>query len=88
MIKVIVAVYDDAAKSVPFRVFNKKPHIIYRTANMEFIEELSNLGFEPLAVLLEEDIDNIKAGSFTNDSLAPEDIAFLTDHQEDWVLPG
>lgn len=86
MSKIFFAIYDDAAKSVPFRIFHKTPNTIYRTADMGFIETLGAEGFEPTAVLLEEDIADIKSGGYDGD-LAPEDLEFLATNFEDWALP-
>lgn len=86
MSKIFFAIYDDAAKSVPFRIFHKTPNTIYRTADMGFIETLGAEGFEPSAVLLEEDIADLKSGSFSGD-LTPEDVEFLTTNLEEWALP-
>lgn len=53
---------------------------------MGFIETLGAEGFEPSAVLLEEDIADLKSGSFSGD-LTPEDVEFLTTNLEEWALP-
>lgn len=86
MPKVFIAMYDDSARKVPCRMFHKTPNTIYRTANMGFVEELSAAGFEPTAVLLEEDIETIKDGTYSDDALSAEDVTFLKDHLSHWVL--
>lgn len=84
MAKIFFAIYDDSTRKVPHRTFQKIPYVIYRTTNMGFVEELSGLGFEPTAVLLEEDIAALKDGQHSDDSMTEEDIKFLNDHLEHW----
>lgn len=86
MYKVFIAMYDDTTKAVPYKSYTVRPITVYRTANMEFIEELSGLGFEPLAVLLEEDIEEIRNGSYTNDAVEAKDLTLLTEAISHWEL--
>lgn len=84
--KTFFAIYDDTAREIPMRIFQRRPYTIYRTANMGLVEELSGLGFEPDAMLLEEDIAELKAGNYTNDSLDEEDLKFLIEDIDHWIL--
>ncbi len=86
MWKIFFAIYDDSTKEVPYRSFHRTPISIYRTANMGFVEELSGLGFEPTAVFLEEDIEEIKNGNFSSDAVEAEDLQFLRDFIGKWEL--
>lgn len=86
MSKLFFAIYDDAARTIPFRCYHAHQNTIYRTANMGFIEELSGKGFDPTAMLLEEDITDLKAGNYSNEALSPEDITFLKDCISNWAM--
>lgn len=84
--RIFFAIYDDSSKSVPFRLYGNSKFIVYRTANMGLVEELSNLGFEPTAMLLEEDIEAVQNGSYTNSDLTQEDLDSLIGTVDHWKL--
>lgn len=77
MAKVFVAIYDDSATKIPHRFYHEGQNTIYRTTNVGFVEQLSALGHEPDAVLLEEDIEDLQNDTFTGDNMDPADIHFL-----------
>lgn len=81
-----MAIYDDSSKEVPFRCFHSGTNTIYRTANMGFVEELTGQGFEPTVILLEEDIDEIKGGTYTNADIGQSGLDFLRDNWGRWAL--
>lgn len=84
MYKVFFAIYDDAARHVPHKFVFKNPYAMYRSTSMSFVEELSEQGYEPLAVLLEDDIQHLKEDSYTNDGVDAQDIAFLKENLKRW----
>lgn len=87
MASIFYAVYDDSSKSVPFLVMHRNPITIYRTANMELIEQISAMGFDPKAVLLEEDIESLKTGAYENDEIPPDELEYLVNTVAKWSLP-
>lgn len=86
MRKVFFAIYDDANRKIPYFSYFQAPFVIYRTPNVGFIEELSALGFEPTAVLLEEDIAHLLEESYNNEALSDEDLQWLLKHKSKWVI--
>lgn len=87
MAAIFYAIYDDSAVTIPFKIVHKNPVTIYRTSNMELIEEISAMGYEPKAVLLEEDIDSVKNGSYANDDATADELKFLMDSVGQWSYP-
>lgn len=88
MASVFFAIYDDSAAPVPFKMMHKNPVTIYRTANMSLMEEISGMGFEPKAVLLEEDIESLMNGGYTNDDITTDEMKFLTETSSQWSWKG
>lgn len=86
MSTVFFGIYDDTSRPVPFKIHHLNPITIYRTANMGFVEELSGLGFEPTAILLEEDIAELKNGTYANESISEKELKFLQDTVHSWSL--
>lgn len=86
MSTVFFGIYDDTTRSIPFKIYHLNPITIYRTANMGFVEELSGLGFEPTAILLEEDIAELKSGSYANESISEKELKFLQETVHRWAL--
>lgn len=85
MAKVFVAIYDDSATKIPHRFYHEGQNTVYRTTNVGFVEELSAIGHEPLAVLLEEDIQELEKGTYTGDNMTQEDLDFLKDSLIRWA---
>lgn len=81
---VFYAIYDDAAVRIPFKMIHKSPITVYRTSNMSLIEEISAMGIDPKAVLLEEDIESLKNGGYSNDDVTPEELEFLVNTVSQW----
>lgn len=84
MSKVFVAIYDDSAVRILHKFYHETPITVYRTTNVGFVEELSAIGHEPLAVLLEEDIEDLRKGNYKDNSLDPDDILFLQKSLPKW----
>lgn len=84
MASIFCAIYDDSATTIPFALIHKNPYTIYRTSNMELIEEISAMGYEPKAVLLEEDIDSLRNGEYSSDDVSPDELEFLTTNLKAW----
>lgn len=84
MASIFYAIYDDKAAPIPFKLIHRSPFTVYRTSNMGLIEEFSGMGLDPTAVLLEEDIESIRNGSFANDEVSSEDLEFLVSTIVDW----
>ncbi|MFI3253167.1 MAG: hypothetical protein R3Y63_02335 [Eubacteriales bacterium] len=86
MASIFYAVYDDSTKAVPFMIVHRNPITIYRTANMELIENISAMGFDPKAVLLEEDIESLVNGDYQNDEIPADELEFLVNTSKQWAL--
>lgn len=86
MTKIFVAIYDDASKEVSFKCYQKEQIILYRTANMGFIEEISQIGYEPTAILLEEDMTALQAGKYENSDITQDDLDFLHKSYQHWAI--
>lgn len=83
---VVFAIYDDTSRPVPFKIYQTNPITVYRTANMAFVEELTQLGYEPSAILLEEDIGELKNSNYQNEGLTPHDLEVLVKTVNSWSL--
>lgn len=77
MSAIFYAIYDDSATTIPFKMIHRSPYTVYRTSKTGLIEEVSALGLEPKAVLLEEDIESLRKGEYTNDEVSGEEMEFL-----------
>lgn len=88
MASIFYAVYDDAATTIPLKIIHKNPITVYRTSNMELIEQISGMGFEPKAVMLEEDIELLMQGNYSNDDISEEEMAFLVKTASSWSFPA
>lgn len=84
MPSIFYAIYDDSAITIPFKMVHKSPITVYRTSNMGLMEEISAMGFEPTAVLLEEDVESLKSQSYSNDDVTPEELEFLSATVTQW----
>lgn len=88
MASIFYAVYDDSTTTIPLKIIHKNPITVYRTSNMELIEQISGMGFEPKAVMLEEDIELLKQGSYSNDDITAEEMEFLVKTASAWSFPA
>lgn len=80
------AIYDDTARPIPLKIYHFNPITIYRTANMALVEELSGKGFEPTAMLLEEDIAELRAGNYANEEISDSEMEFLKNTVNSWAM--